>query len=76
MKTIIHVESAQVTLSPPTATAAIRWTKRPGQLTPPRGKGNRKPTLAQLDKWFSDNYDQVLALAEENCLRLTGKRHL
>ena len=45
---------------------------------PPNRRGGakklaRKPTLRQVNRWLTENHEEVLRRAKENCRRLTGQ---
>ena len=42
----------------------------------PRAKAAKKPTLREFNRWFSQNHEQILSKAKQNCLRLTGRETL
>jgi len=42
----------------------------------PRAKAAKKPTLREFNRWFSQNHEQILGKAKQNCLRLTGRETL
>jgi hypothetical protein len=41
-----------------------------------RAKSGKKPTLRDANRWLSQNQQQVLRKAKENCIRLTGRETL
>lgn len=42
----------------------------------PRTKVAKKPTLREVNRWLSQNHEQIMRKAKENCLRLTGRETL
>ena len=38
-----------------------------------KSRGRRKTTLREMNGWITEHHDQIVAAAQENCRRLTGK---